>query len=121
GPCVTRAELDKSRDEETQHDGAAVRLELEHVFARVRARRFEVEQEPAIYRRAARVAERAVVRVTRRRLAPEQYASDRRGFGAGDTDHADATGAGRCGHGGDGVALCHALTLWPSRRRRCAW
>ena len=37
GPRVARAELDETREQESQHDGAAVRVQLEHVFAGVRA------------------------------------------------------------------------------------
>ena len=79
-------------------------------------RRREAEQQAVINGRATLITERRVVRVAWSRGATKQSLRDGRCISARDAQHADATDAGGCGDGNDGVAMSHVL---PRERQRC--
>ncbi len=124
GARMARAELDGPCQQQSQHDGAAVRLQFEHVFAGVGTRGGKEQQQAAVDELAGGIAERGVVRVARLRFAAEQGTRDRRRERTGYPQHADATDTGRGRHGGNGVGACvHEARLWrpSSRLPRPAW
>ena len=87
-----------------QHDGTAVSLELEDVFARIGVRRGKEDRDSAIDQRAVAIAEIGECRVTGR----GHRAGNAPRYGphvpARDPDHSDPAAARRGGDGGDCLA-----------------
>jgi hypothetical protein len=97
------AGFEAAREQQLQHHGAAMRLQLEHVFAGVGVRRGEEQRQALVDGRTLRVAQRAVVRHAGRQLAAGDRLRQRGQAATGDAHDADGAAAGRGGDGSDRV------------------
>jgi hypothetical protein len=117
GTRAARAELEAAIDQRLDDDGAAMALQLEDVFARVRVRAGEEERDADIDCVARHIEERRELRVARHRQLTDECRGNLRRFGSRHAHHSHAAAAGRsrCCH--DGVGMAHARPRVPSWTR----
>ena len=112
--------LEAAREQQLQHDRAAVRLQLEDVFAGVRMRRRKEDRQAAgRWRRHRRRENGDVGRVARRRAPAAERLDQRREAAARDAHDADRAAPARGRDGDDRIRLArqHALQDCPAARR----
>ena len=101
--------LHAARDEQLQNHRPAVRLQLQHVFARVAVRPRKEQRQPAIDGLTCRIGERQIVRLARIQLASEKLLDKPANPLARHPHdpHGSASGSGGNGNDGVGVARKH--------------
>ena len=100
--AVVLARFEHARQQQLQHDGAAMALQFQHVFARVRMRALEVDGDALVDDAAVTFRERQIGGVARfELLRAEQGRHQGSEVFAGGAYHADTAASGSGGDGGD--------------------
>ena len=103
GFCTACAERHGGLDERREHPWPAVRVQFEHVLARERRRRCEVQRDAGIQLRAGRITEARQGRLARPGYVAQHSLRDARGLVARDAHDADSADPGWSGDRDDGV------------------
>ncbi|ANY61086.1 hypothetical protein MA05_01965 [Comamonas aquatica] len=111
GPRRLRG-LQAARQQQLQHHGAAVGLQLQHVLAGVAVRAGEVQRQAMVDGRALGVLEGQVAGLARLQVLAQQVAHQGADGLAGDTHNADGPAPGGGGDGDDGIGMAgkHGVT-----------
>ncbi len=106
GTCDACTEGNQPLQEQIEHHGAAVSLELDHVLSGERVWRRKIKQQTFVDHFAVAVAEPAKTGTACARQLTGNMRCDIDGCRSGKPHHTDAAASRGCGDGGDGFNVC---------------